>query len=143
MPDRGDNRRCGMINRLRHNLFIESPEIFNGSAAPADDNHIEAETVQRLNAADNILRRLLPLHIRRINGNLHMRIACSCNIDNIPYCRAGPCGNNAKLPDIRRNLLLVALIEQPPRFQLLLEQLILLIQRADAVMRDRIRVKLI
>ena len=106
-------------------------------------HHIDLAAFQRPYSVDNARRRLLSLHDRRIQDNLHVWIASRRNVDNIAHCSSSRCSHNAERPDKTRNRLFIFRCKQPLLRQLPLELFKTLIQLSCPVERNRLCVQLI
>ena len=143
MTDCGNNRNAAVKNRLCDNLFIKCPEVFNGTAATPDNHHIDLAAFQRPYSVDNARRRLLSLHDRRIQDNLHVWIASRRNVDNIAHCSPSRRSHNAERPDKTWNRLFIFRRKQPLLRQFPLELFKTLIQLPCPVERNRLCIQLI
>ena len=143
MTDCGNNRNTAVKNRLCDNLFIKCPEIFDGTAAAPYNHHIDIAAFQCPDSVDNARRCLLPLHNRRIQDNLHIRIASRGNVDNIAHCSSSRRSHNAECPDKTRNRLFIFRRKQPLLRQFPLELFKTLIQLPCPVERNRLCIQLI
>ncbi len=78
-----DNRNHGSANRACDHLLVESPEVFDGSAAAAYDHYINGgvqvpgshgarvKVVEELNGADDLLGRAVALDPRGREQDVH------------------------------------------------------------------------
>ena len=89
MPDGGDDRNVGGINRARHALIVERPQIFNRpAAAPRDDEVGDLPFVCVAQRACDLRRRLCSLHAHRQEHDFAHRPARIQNAQHIMHRRA-------------------------------------------------------
>ena len=107
-------------NRAGHPLIVERPQFLDGSASPADDEHIGgvagSGTLQGREAAERIHKlggRSLSLHEHRGKENSGLRIPPSENVEDIANGSPRRGRDHAHQSRIRRERPFAPLIEQP------------------------------
>ena len=120
---RRNHRRPAVKNRPCHRFFIKGPQILNGSAAPANNQHVQSHLIQCLYSTDNTGCRPGPLNQSRIQNKLNVRIPSGCNIHNIPNGRPGTGCHYSHSPGIAGNRLLILRSKHPHFFQLISQSL--------------------
>ena len=100
VPHGGDHRNAGGRHRPRDRLVVEGPQLLNGTAAAADDEHIRRiRLVEAAQGGDQLRRPPLALHEHRGEHHPREREPPAEHVENIPHRRAGRRGDD---PDPRR-----------------------------------------
>ncbi len=128
MPDSRHNRDAGGRDRACDDFLIETPEIFQGPSATANNDHLGSTLfVQQCQRIGNLSPRSLPLHLHRRNDDMERRPPSLEHAQDISNRRPGQRGNHADGSRKRRQDFFPALIKQPlcpePLFQLVKRQL--------------------
>ena len=88
MAHSGDNRDIRGVDGPGYPFVIKCPQILDGSAAPAHDQHIrQLPAVGVANGAHDLRRRLHTLHPHRQQQHLGNGIAPPQNADHVVYRR--------------------------------------------------------
>jgi hypothetical protein len=98
---------------------------------------------QRPDPADNAVRGRLSLNDGRVQDNLNIGIAPSCNLNDITDSRTGGGGDNTQAPDKGRNGLFIGRIEHSLLQELLFQLFEAFRQCANAVTDDLVGVELV
>ena len=124
-------------------FLIEGPEVFEGSSSPANNNDVHFFCFQRPDPADNAVRGRFSLNDGRVQDNLNIGIAPSCNLNDITDSRTGGGGDNTQAPDKGRNGLFIGRIEHSLLQELLFQLFKAFGQCANAVTDDLVGVELV
>ena len=134
MTDRGDygDRRSGY--GPRNDLLIERPEVFGRPSAAPENGDVDARHGRDLgDPSREILCRAFPLHPRRSNHQMRVRVPAPKDLDDVPQRGTVERRHDANFPWKRWKLTLPSRVEQPFRMQPLFELLERQLQSAEAV----------
>ena len=122
-------------DRARDDFLVERPEIFDRSAAAADDDDVDARHARRSarSAARDVRRRALALHARRADDEVRVGVAPAQHLDDVADRRAVERRDDADLARQRRQRPLARGVEQPFGLQPLLQLIERELQRAEPV----------
>ena len=131
------NHRCPAVKNCSCNFFfVERPQIFNGSAASSDNDHIYVILIQHTYTFYNALFRAFSLHKCRVQNKLYKRISSSGNVHNIPDRSSGRCCHNTDSSCICRNRHLIFRSKHSHLFQLTLKSLKTFIKNTFSIQTD-------
>ena len=134
MADTRNNRNPRLKNSPNCFLFVESPEIFDRTAASTNNQHIQiGPLIGQSNVVSNLSCSPNSLHFCRIKDNLHSRKATADRRDNIPNDRSAGTGYNTDFLRKLGQALLEFLLKQPFFSQFFLELFKLDSQGTDTI----------
>ena len=114
VSDGGNHRHGRSGDRARHDLLVEGPEIFDGAATAADNDHVDARhAADRAQPARDVERRAFTLNPRGPDNQMRVRIPPAQHVDDVANGGAVERGDDADLARQRRERPLAALVEQP------------------------------
>ena len=126
-----DHRNGGSIDGPGHDLLIEGPQIFQGAAAPADEQGLALPApVRRLDGLRDARRRAFPLHRRGIDDHAGGGVAPFQHLQDVPNGGARGRGHHADGLGISRQGAFAPVVKQPFFQQPLLEGFKRLLQGA-------------
>ena len=98
-------------------LFIECPEIFDGTASASYNDRIHTCPIKHTDTLHNAVGCPVALYQCRIQNDLKIWVPAQRNISDILYCRTRRCGHNAKLLYKTWDRLLIFRSKHPHFFQ--------------------------
>ena len=132
MADTADDRNFAGGDRPRDGFLVERPQVFDASAAAADDQHVTFRTtVGDRNGCSNLFRTACSLHRRGIQHHGHAGKALSQGGEHIAQCSSLRRGDNADAARKSRQGTLAICREQSLAFQQLFKPLESFIQYAQ------------
>ena len=144
MPDRRYHRHGGGRYRARYDFFVESPQILQGAAAAAHDDHIGPRSVAKVaQSICNLPRGILPLHRHREQPHMQPAKAAFQDPQHVRDHRPRWGCHETDPPRQRRQAALALLVEQPLCGQARLQLLEPLLQRPGPERFQGIHIELV
>ena len=113
MADRGDDRDPGGVDRPRHPLLVEGPEILGGAPAASKDQHFALfKMVRQPQGMNDLVPGFTTLDLDRVNDDLDGRKSTPEHGQDVADGGAGRGGNHADGSRQLGNGLLVRRVEQ-------------------------------
>ncbi|OPZ83042.1 MAG: hypothetical protein BWY76_02466 [bacterium ADurb.Bin429] len=144
MADGADHRQRRGGNRPRYALVIEAVQLLEGTAAPRQHDDVRLRNTRgKPQAFHDAGRSRHPLHGGGHQHDAAARPAARGDGDEVVHHRAGGRGAERDTPRYHRKRALARLIEEPFRFQLLLQLLEGKVEVAHAVISEGVDVELV
>src|SRR5262249_4173437 len=128
----------------RDGLFVEGPEIFDGTAATGEDENVdEFLLIEKFERTNDFARRFFALHADGIEGEMDVVKTAPQDANYVPDCGAFGRSDQADAAGKKRQRFFARGIEEAFRFETLLELLESELERAAPLRLHGLDVNLI